>query len=95
MEKWKIDPRILESIEDTKTRLLASSNGVEFMVFLGDLQTNNLLIRNSQGIIINKDGCYYFDDPDELIFPKATSESKKELRKAIEANMVPANTKVD
>ena len=50
---------------------------------------------DENGRINNPDGYWYFNNPDELIFPKATDESKEKLKKAIIAKMIPADRKVD
>ena len=63
------------------------SLNLKYADFLEKVQNNNLLIRNSKGNIINKDGCLYFDDVDELIFNEATEESKEKARKEIKQNM--------
>lgn len=96
MEKYKIDPKILENIiRDTKFKDDKTDTYNSYSIYRSDITEIHMMRLDENGKINNPDGCYYFDDPDELIFPKATPESKKELRKAIEANMVPADQKVD
>lgn len=35
-----------------------------------------------------KDACFYFDDPEELYWPKLTPEEKENVRKAIEPHII-------
>lgn len=35
-----------------------------------------------------EDACFYFDDPEELYWPKLTPEEKENVRKAIEPHII-------
>ncbi|MEY8585706.1 hypothetical protein [Ligilactobacillus animalis] len=35
-----------------------------------------------------KDACFYFDDPEELYWPKLTPEEKENVREAIEPHII-------
>lgn len=94
MFKYKIDARDLEKIEDTETQSIDNDDSA-FIGFMGELEQNNLLFRDKNGVIANKDGCYYFNNIEELVFKNATDESKKNLRKAIKDKMITANQKID
>ena len=92
--KYKIHPRTIENIEGELTHI-PEEEDYDFGAFEGNLNEIHMMNLDENGHINNPDGCYYFNDPDELIFPKATNESKIKLRKAIEANMIPADQEVE
>ena len=91
--KYKIDPVDNEYIEGTTViKKGYEDTDTDFRANLNEIHMMNL---DENGHINNPDGCYYFNDPDELIFPYATEESKKKLRKAIKQKMMPADQKLD
>lgn len=93
--KYKIHPRVIENIEGELTQVADEKENLNFARFETNLNEIHMYNLDENGRINNPDGYWYFNNPDELIFPKATDESKEKLKKAIIAKMIPADRKVD
>lgn len=93
--KYKIHPRVIENIEGELTQVADEKENLNFTSFENNLNEIHMYNLDENGRINNPDGYWYFNNPDELIFPKATNKSKKQLKDAIVEKMIPANRKVN
>lgn len=92
--KYKIDPKDLEEIigathvnPDVEVRI--REDDFESKVYL-----DHYLMFDENGVIDNPDGCYYFNDVDELVFPEYIDKDKAMVRTEIEKHKMSADTRL-
>lgn len=93
--RYKIDYRILEEIWGETTGNLENETLQKYFDFKTEVYMDYFLMLDDRGVIDNPDGCYYFNDTEELVFPEDSEEDKKMVRREIEKHKMPADTKLD
>lgn len=93
--RYKINPKTLEEIIGETSVKSNSEIGSKFSKFRTKIYLNHYLMLDDRGVIDNPDGCYYFNDTEELVFPEDSEEDKKMVRREIENHKMPADTKLD
>ena len=78
--QYKIDYRVMEEIWGASMAPPATDHLEHYLMF------------DEDGRMDNPDGCYYFNDIDELVFQEAREEEKALMRIKIKENMVPRET---
>ena len=91
--KYKIDCRVMEeiwgnSIDPTNTSFSESA----YVRFREKVLLDHFLMFNEHGTMDNPDGCYYFNNVEEIVFQYCSREDRNMMRIKIIEKMVPRDT---
>ncbi|WP_076149748.1 hypothetical protein [Ligilactobacillus murinus] len=91
--QYKIDYRVMEEIWGASMAPPATDHIDDlYFIFRERVGLEHYLMFDEDGRMDNPDGCYYFNDIDELVFQEAREEEKALMRIKIKENMVPRET---
>ncbi|WOY88176.1 hypothetical protein R7892_05625 [Ligilactobacillus murinus] len=91
--QYKIDYFVLERIWGTSVdRLVDYDTLSAYGEFRNKVSLEHYLMFDEDGRMDNPDGCYYFNDVEELVFQEAREEEKTLMRTKIKENMVSRDT---
>ncbi|QCQ03914.1 hypothetical protein FAX13_04605 [Ligilactobacillus animalis] len=89
--QYKIDYYVLKEIWGATGPLLYGA-GEQLAEFKHKVGIEHYVMLDEQKRMNNPDGCYYFNDVDELVFQGCREEDKIMMRTKIKENMVPRDT---
>lgn len=93
--RYKIDYKTLENIFGETTVNPDAEVEERYLDFRTKIYVDHFLMFDDRGIIDNPDGCYYFNDVEELVFQEYIEKDKFMVRKRIEKNKMPADTRLE
>ena len=90
--KYKIDYFVLERIWGQQRPVENQDALYAYVNFRQRTNLKHYLMFDKDGRMDNPDGCYYFNDVEELVFQEAREEEKTLMRTKIKENMVSRDT---
>ena len=90
--KYKIDYFVLERIWGQQGPVENQAAFNAYVTFRQRTSLKHYLMFDEDGRMDNPDGCYYFNDIEELVFQEGREEDKIMMRTKIKENMVSRDT---